>query len=363
MSLATQLFRVHLPSARSTARLVLGPPSPRSVMGQTHLDPTIYPSPDGHPTWRNWARNQIAHPSAVHQPTSEHELTAIVKQAASDGRRVKVVGSGHSFTDIACTDGHLVELTRYNRVLSIDPRRARSPSRPASAWRTSTSISIGAAWRCPTWATSPIRPSREPSSTATHGTGSRLTGLAGQIAALRLVLADGTRRRLLAARGAGAVPLRPGRPRRARHPLDRHARRVPGLQPVRGRGADAGGRGPRGPRRPCRRQRPLRVLLGSPYRLGADQDEQPHARSRWRPAAAVSEWRNDMFLQNYAFGALCRVGRRPAAAGSRGWRRPCQPSGRVTYVDQSYRRVRQPSPRSVLRDGVRHPSGGLSARR
>ena len=37
---------------------------------------------------------------------------------------MKVVGSGHSFTDIACTDGHLVELDRYNRVLVDRHRRA-----------------------------------------------------------------------------------------------------------------------------------------------------------------------------------------------------------------------------------------------
>ena len=72
-------------------------------------------------TWTNWAGNQVAEPIAVHRPTSEHDLAEVVKQASGTSRRVKVVGSGHSFTDIACTDGHLVELTRYNRVLSIDP--------------------------------------------------------------------------------------------------------------------------------------------------------------------------------------------------------------------------------------------------
>src|SRR5207249_1908695 len=36
------------------------------------------------------------------------------------GRNVKVVGTGHSFTDIACTDGVLVHLDRYARVLSTD---------------------------------------------------------------------------------------------------------------------------------------------------------------------------------------------------------------------------------------------------
>ena len=40
---------------------------------------------------------------------------------AGGGRAgVRAVGSGHSFTDIACTDGLLVDLSRMSRVLAVD---------------------------------------------------------------------------------------------------------------------------------------------------------------------------------------------------------------------------------------------------
>ena len=35
-------------------------------------------------------------------------------------RRVKAAGAGHSFTDIACTDGVMLDLSRMNRVLGVD---------------------------------------------------------------------------------------------------------------------------------------------------------------------------------------------------------------------------------------------------
>ncbi len=35
-------------------------------------------------------------------------------------RRVKVAGSGHSFTDIACTDGVMIDMTAMRRVLAVD---------------------------------------------------------------------------------------------------------------------------------------------------------------------------------------------------------------------------------------------------
>ena len=75
--------------------------------------------------WRNWARNQQCAPEVVEHPSSDAELVALVKTAASAGHRVKVVGAGHSFTDIACTSGYQVQPDRYNRVLSHDRERGR----------------------------------------------------------------------------------------------------------------------------------------------------------------------------------------------------------------------------------------------
>ena len=68
------------------------------------------------PTWTNWARQQRCAPERVETPGSEEELAAVVARAA----RVKVAGSGHSFTDIACTDGVMVDMSRMRRVQSVD---------------------------------------------------------------------------------------------------------------------------------------------------------------------------------------------------------------------------------------------------
>ena len=50
-------------------------------------------------------------------------------------RRVKVAGSGHSFTDIACTDGVMVDMSAMRRVLAVDGPRGHGrgryhPARP-----------------------------------------------------------------------------------------------------------------------------------------------------------------------------------------------------------------------------------------
>ncbi|MDG2233825.1 MAG: hypothetical protein P8L16_08355, partial [Ilumatobacter sp.] len=55
---------------------------------------------------RNWAGNQRCHPMGVHEPTSTADIVRIVTAAHAAGERVKVIASGHSFTDTAMTDGH-----------------------------------------------------------------------------------------------------------------------------------------------------------------------------------------------------------------------------------------------------------------
>jgi L-gulono-1,4-lactone dehydrogenase len=65
--------------------------------------------------WTNWAREQRCAPVRIERPRSEEELVRVVAGA----RGVKVAGTGHSFTDIACTDGVMVDLSRMNRLLDV----------------------------------------------------------------------------------------------------------------------------------------------------------------------------------------------------------------------------------------------------
>ena len=133
---------------------------------------------------------------------------------------------------------------------------------------------------------------------------------------------------------------------------------VPAFAPAGRGGADAGRRGARRPRRPRRRERPLRVLLGAAHGLGPHQDQQPHRRAPRAAGRGGRSWRDDLLLENYAFGALCRLGRlRPRWIPRLAKALPS--SGRTDVRRPELPRLRQPPPRALLRDGVRHPAGRL----
>ena len=70
--------------------------------------------------WRNWAGDQSCEPRSLERPATTAQLCACVERAAGQGERVRVVGSGHSFSDIACTDGVMLSLEHMTRVLDVD---------------------------------------------------------------------------------------------------------------------------------------------------------------------------------------------------------------------------------------------------
>jgi len=70
--------------------------------------------------WRNWGRNQECRPAAAEEPRSELEVVEAVNRARAAGQTIKTVGSGHSFTDIACTEGRLISVDFLDRVLHVD---------------------------------------------------------------------------------------------------------------------------------------------------------------------------------------------------------------------------------------------------
>jgi L-gulonolactone oxidase len=142
--------------------------------------------------WRNWGRNQSCAPAAVDRPAGEGEIVAVVKRAAAAGQTVKVVGSGHSFTDIACTNGRLVRLDRHDNILDADQQAmtVRVQAGMTIARLNEELAVLGLA--LPNLGDIAYQTISGAISTATHGTGAELGNIATQVVALELVTADGS---------------------------------------------------------------------------------------------------------------------------------------------------------------------------
>ena len=69
-------------------------------------------------SFTNWAHNVSANPQSIFQPSSVDELVAIVRQAEAEGRSVRAIGSGWSFTDVMVSPDFMVNTDRLNCRLS-----------------------------------------------------------------------------------------------------------------------------------------------------------------------------------------------------------------------------------------------------
>ena len=143
-------------------------------------------------SWTNWGRNQQCAAEVVDRPHEEADITASIKAAAAAGQTVKAVGSGHSFTDIACTYGRRLVLDRYDQVVSVDRERLQVTVQAGCTIRVLNRRLAELGWALPNLGDIEYQTISGAVSTATHGTGVRLGGLATQIAGLELVTGDGS---------------------------------------------------------------------------------------------------------------------------------------------------------------------------
>ena len=148
-------------------------------------------SPD-HRVWRNWAGTAAAAPARWCRPRSEAEISAAVKDAAAAGLPVRALGSGHSFTAAAATSGVALDLSGWTGIIAADTRTGLVTVRSGTTLRALNAGLGGLGLAMANLGDIDAQTLAGALCTGTHGTGARLGGLATQVEALELVMADGS---------------------------------------------------------------------------------------------------------------------------------------------------------------------------
>ena len=286
-------------------------------------------------TWRNWAGNQKSHPVSIDEPRSVGELSSLVARASSRGEKVKAVGSGHSFTSAAATDGRMVRLDNLTGISHVDHVKNQVTVGAGTRLSELNTLLDAEGLAMANLGDIAYQTVAGAISTSTHGTGKALTGLAGQVVAMTLVnghgeileCSDTTNSDILDVGrvSVGALGI-----------ITEYT-----LQVV-----------PSFRLRALEQPMKLDEVLENIHELAAAHDHFeffwiPH--TRWAltkrnnrtddalaPLPRVKGWIDKTFMENYAFGALCRVGRaRPSLIPRLATALPS--SGSREYVDQSFK--------------------------
>ncbi|MFG2718426.1 D-arabinono-1,4-lactone oxidase [Streptomyces sp. NPDC048416] len=147
---------------------------------------------NGSSTWRNWAGNVIARPSREVSPASTAELAEAVRRAAEDGLAVKAVGTGHSFTATAATDGVLIRPDLLTGIRAIDRAAMTVTVEAGTSLKRLNTVLAREGLSLANMGDIMEQTVAGATSTGTHGTGRDSASIAAQITALELVTADGS---------------------------------------------------------------------------------------------------------------------------------------------------------------------------
>jgi len=285
-------------------------------------------------SWRNWAGSVRVSPRQLLKPESVSEIQEIVRGMPRGGR-IRMTGSGHSFTPIAVSRDVLMRPSHFGEGVGIDSDR-RVARVPAGMTLSDVNDHLAAAgFALANMGDITAQTMAGSISTSTHGTGLGFTGLAGQVVGFGLVSANGDHMECSETEhpevlrfgrvGLGALGILTYVDMRIVPAFRLHAVEEP---------------------------RRLSEVLSNFDRTVSSVDHFefywiPH--TRWaltkrnnrtsepaRPMGAAREWWQKSFLENTAFGALCAVGRTmPSLIPRLATALPS--SGEVSYSNASHR--------------------------
>ncbi|KXK63102.1 FAD-binding protein [Micromonospora rosaria] len=139
------------------------------------------------PRARNWGGNVTFAAARLHRPRTLDELRRIV--AAS--RRIRALGSGHSFSAVADTTGDLVRLDRLPHTVDVDPDSSTVTVAAGATYAEVATRLQAAGYALANLASLPHISVAGSVATGTHGSGEALPCLAAQVRAVRLVGPEG----------------------------------------------------------------------------------------------------------------------------------------------------------------------------
>lgn len=143
-------------------------------------------------TWQNWSGRVRATPERVVAPADAADVSAEVKTAVRDGLRVKAIGSGHSFSEIAVAEGVQLRLDRLDSLVDVDAASGLVTVGAGIPLHRLTALLAEHGLAMENLGDIDRQTLAGATSTGTHGTGGRFGGIATQIRGLELVLADGS---------------------------------------------------------------------------------------------------------------------------------------------------------------------------
>lgn len=140
---------------------------------------------------KNWAGNITWTPTQIAYPTSEEEIQQLVLRAANDRKKMRVIGTGHSFTALCKTEDVLISLDKYQGIVKVDKDSVQAVVKGGTKLNYLGDLLFKEGMAMENLGDIDVQSIAGTISTGTHGTGASFGTISTQVIALRFVNGKG----------------------------------------------------------------------------------------------------------------------------------------------------------------------------
>lgn len=136
---------------------------------------------------QNWSGHLKWDSEKVFRPTTEGEILRIVQQALSAKKKVRLIGSGHSFTPLCVTADFLISLDDYQGLISVDTDKQQATVKAGTKLFLLNELLAAQELALENMGDINVQSIAGALSTGTHGTGTSFGTMSTQIISLRFI--------------------------------------------------------------------------------------------------------------------------------------------------------------------------------
>ena len=140
---------------------------------------------------KNWSGNVSFQPNAVAYPSSEKEIQDLVLKAANDKSKIRMIGSGHSFSNLIETNQILMSLDEYQGVVHVDKEKLQATVKAGTKLKLLGELLFKEGLAMENLGDIDVQSVAGAISTGTHGTGASFGVISTQVVGIKFINGKG----------------------------------------------------------------------------------------------------------------------------------------------------------------------------
>ncbi|MEO1436566.1 MAG: D-arabinono-1,4-lactone oxidase [Bacteroidota bacterium] len=140
---------------------------------------------------KNWAGNIQWNPSEIAKPDSEEAIQQLVLRAANERKKIRMIGTGHSFTPVCQTTHVTLSLDNYQGLIHVEKETCQATVKAGTKLKLLGELLFQEGLAMENLGDIDVQSIAGTISTGTHGTGTTFGTISTQVVAIRFVNGKG----------------------------------------------------------------------------------------------------------------------------------------------------------------------------